>query len=174
YVYRLKKSTRKVKYWVYQSNSCAANVHTNANDLFVKVNGQHRHLPAPERMELRDLKKKVKERVESETTSVPNIYEEELDRFNLSSVALILASLPANAKSVLNRVRRNITPSVLTSSDFDIPDFYRQTLNGKSFVCSDRFIGNKRMISFATNKQRETLFSSEWIFLDGTFDSCPA
>jgi hypothetical protein len=30
------------------------------------------------------------------------------------------------------------------------------------------------MILFATDKQLETLFSSEWIFLDGTFDSCPA
>jgi hypothetical protein len=30
------------------------------------------------------------------------------------------------------------------------------------------------MILFATDKQLETLFSSEWIFLDGTFDSCPS
>ncbi|CAF1139902.1 unnamed protein product [Rotaria sordida] len=29
------------------------------------------------------------------------------------------------------------------------------------------------MILFATDTQLETLFSSEWIFLDGTFDSCP-
>ncbi|CAF4567337.1 unnamed protein product, partial [Rotaria sp. Silwood2] len=76
--------------------------------------------------------------------------------------------------SVLNRVRRNITPPIPTPSDFDIPDFYRQTLNGKLFVCTDRFIRNKRMILFATDKQLETLFSSEWIFLDGTFDSCPS
>jgi len=30
------------------------------------------------------------------------------------------------------------------------------------------------MLLFATDKQLETLFSSEWIFLDGTFDSCPS
>jgi len=76
-------------------------------------------------------------------------------------------------ESVLNRVRRNITPPIPTSSDFDIPDFYRHTLNGRLFICTDRFIRNKRMILFATDKQLETLFSSEWIFLDGTFDSCP-
>ncbi|CAF4766639.1 unnamed protein product, partial [Rotaria magnacalcarata] len=29
------------------------------------------------------------------------------------------------------------------------------------------------MILFATDKQLEVLFSSEWIFLDGTFDKCP-
>ncbi|CAF3168823.1 unnamed protein product [Rotaria socialis] len=174
YVYRLKKSTKNVKYWVCQSNSCAANVHTNASDQFVKANGQHQHLPAPERIELRDLKNKAKERVRTEATSVPKIYEEELARSNISSAALILAPLPADAKSVLNRVRRKITPPIPTSSDFDIPDVYRQTLTGKPFVCTDRFIRNKRMILFATNQQLETLFSSEWIFLDGTFDACPS
>ena len=30
------------------------------------------------------------------------------------------------------------------------------------------------MLLFATDKQLETLFSSEWIFMDGTFDSCPS
>ncbi|CAF1112598.1 unnamed protein product [Rotaria magnacalcarata] len=174
YVYRLKKSTKNVKYWVCQSNSCAANVHTNASDQFVKANGQHQHLPAPERIELRDLKNKAKERVRTEATSVPKIYEEELARSNISSAALILAPLPADAKSVLNRVRRKITPPIPTSSDFDIPDVYRQTLTGKPFVCTDRFIRNKRMILFATDQQLETLFSSEWIFLDGTFDACPS
>ncbi|CAF1380510.1 unnamed protein product [Rotaria sordida] len=136
YVYRLKKSTKKVKYWVCQSNSCAVNVHTNANDQFIKANGRHQHLPAPERIELRDLKHTVKERVENETTSVPKIYEEELARSNLSAAALIIAPLAADAKSVLNRVRRNITPPIPTSSDFDIPDFYRQTLNDLPCVIS--------------------------------------
>ncbi|CAF1023652.1 unnamed protein product [Rotaria sordida] len=136
YVYRLKKSTKKVKYWVCQSNSCAANVHTNANDQFIKANGRHQHLPAPERIELRDLKHTVKKRVENETTSVPKIYEEELARSNLSAAALILAPLAPDAKSVLNRVRRNITPPIPTSSDFDIPDFYRQTLNDLPCVIS--------------------------------------
>lgn len=77
-------------------------------------------------------------------------------------------------ESVLNRVRRKKPPPIPTSSDFDIPDFYRQSLNGEPFICTDRFIRNKRMILFATDKQLETLFSSEWIFLDGTFDSCPS
>ena len=97
YVYRLKKSTNKVKYWSGQSNGCAANVHTDVNDQFIKVNGQHGHLPAPERNELCELKNKVKERVVAETTSVPQIYEEELKRSNMSSVALVLAPFTADA-----------------------------------------------------------------------------
>ncbi|CAF2534418.1 unnamed protein product [Rotaria sp. Silwood2] len=101
YVYRLKRPTVKVKYCVWQSNGCAASVHTNTNDDFIKANGHHRHMPAPERIELRDLKNKVKDRVQGETTSVPKIYEEELARSNLSSVALTLAPLTVEDKKTI-------------------------------------------------------------------------
>ena len=87
---------------------------------------------------------------------------------------LICSKSLFSVESILNRIRRNTIPSVSTSSDFDILDFYRQTLNGLPFICTDRFIRNKRMILFPSAKQLETLFTSEWIFLDGTFDSCPA
>jgi hypothetical protein len=100
YVYRLKKSTIKVKYWVCESNSCIANVHTNTNDQFIKANGVHRHMPAPEYIELRNLKNKVKDRVQVETTSVPKIYEEELARSNLSSIALTLAPVTVEASKL--------------------------------------------------------------------------
>lgn len=30
------------------------------------------------------------------------------------------------------------------------------------------------MILFASDKRLETLFTSEWIFLDGTLESCPS
>jgi hypothetical protein len=100
YVYRLQKSTIKVKYWVCQTNSCAAHVHTNTTDHFIKANGQHRHLPAPERIELRDLKNKVKERVQGETCSIPTIYEEELGRSKLSPVALTPAPVTVEASKL--------------------------------------------------------------------------
>ena len=58
--------------------------------------------------------------------------------------------------------------------DFDIPDTYRKTSNDERFICVDKMTKNKRMIIFATDKQLELLFESEWIFLDATFDSCPA
>ncbi|CAF3051764.1 unnamed protein product [Rotaria sp. Silwood2] len=90
--------------------------------------------------------------IQSKTNSIPKIYEEELARSNLSSTALTLAPVVVEIKSVLNRVRRKTTPPLPTSADFDIPDFYQQTLNGAQFIL---------------------LFSSEWIFLDGTFDKCP-
>lgn len=97
YIYRLNKWTEKVKYRRCKANGCTANVHTNGNDNFIKAGGDHNHLPAPEQIELRNLKKKVKDRVQVETTSIPKIYEEELARSNLSSVALTLALFPGEA-----------------------------------------------------------------------------
>ncbi|CAF4196272.1 unnamed protein product, partial [Rotaria sp. Silwood2] len=111
--------------------------------------------------------------IQSKTNSIPKIYEEELARSNLSSTALTLAPVVVEIKSVLNRVRRKTTPPLPTSADFDIPDFYQQTLNGAQFICTNKIIKKKRMILFATDKQLEVLFSSECIFPDGTFDKYP-
>jgi hypothetical protein len=97
YIYRLKKWSEKVKYWSCKLNGCTANVHTNAKDHFIKAGGDHHHLPSPEQIELRNLKKKIKDRVQVETTSISKIYEEELTRSNLSSVVLTLAPIPAEA-----------------------------------------------------------------------------
>ncbi|CAF1530543.1 unnamed protein product [Rotaria sordida] len=133
YIFRLKKSTVKVKYWTCHSDGCVANVHTDKNDHFIKSNGQHHHIPEPEQIELRNLKRKVKERVKTETSSISKIYEEELARSNLSSTALTLASTAAEGKSGLNRVRRKTTPPIPTSAEFDIPEFYSQTLDGTQF-----------------------------------------
>ncbi|CAF1465953.1 unnamed protein product [Rotaria sordida] len=130
-------------------------------------------MPSPEEIELRNLKQKVKDRVQVETNSIPKIYEEELARSNLSPTALILAPVATEAKSNLNRIRRKTTAPLPTSSEFEIPDTYRNTFNGEPFICTDKIVNKKRMILFATDQQLELLFSSEWIFLDGTFDVCP-
>jgi len=66
------------------------------------------------------------------------------------------------------------SPSLPASPNFHISDVYRQILNNEPFICTEKLIRNKRMILFATDKKLGTLFSSEWIFLDDTFDSCPA
>src|SRR5579862_3072063 len=80
YVYRLRKTTSKVKYWTCEAKASMANVHTDLHDIFIKSNGDHHHLPSLEQVEIRNFKNKVKERVQVETTAVPFIYDEELAR----------------------------------------------------------------------------------------------
>ena len=67
-------------------------------------------------------------------------------------------------ESGLNRVRRTTIPPILTSTDFDIPDFYQQSFNDERPICTDEIIEKKRIVLFATDKQLEVLFSSECNF----------
>ncbi|CAF1262382.1 unnamed protein product [Rotaria sp. Silwood1] len=72
-------------------------------------------MPEPEQIELRNLKRKVKERVKAETSSIPKIYEEELARSNLSSTVLTLSSTTDEGKSGFNRVRRKTSSNICIS-----------------------------------------------------------
>lgn len=90
-----------------------------------------------------------------------------------SSYFAIYDILLYSIESGLNRLRRKTTAPLPTSNDFEIPDTYKKTLNDELFICTDKIINKQRMIIFATDKQLELLFSSEWIFVDGTFDKCP-
>ena len=98
YVYRLKRSTKNVKYRTCNTDSLLANVHANK---FIKTNGCHYHMPASEKSELRNLKKRIKERVQSETNSASQIYVEELACSNLSSVASTLAHVAVESSKLL-------------------------------------------------------------------------
>ena len=88
FVYRLTKSMKSVEYWDYHSDGSPANIHADLNDRFRKANDHHRHVPAPERIELRDLKNKVKDRALTESNAMPKIYEEKLAR-SINSLLLL-------------------------------------------------------------------------------------
>jgi hypothetical protein len=80
--------------------------------------------------------------------------------------------------SGLNRMRRQITPTLPISMNFNIPVFYQQTNDRQRFLLTDRIQrveGNvaKRMIVFATDEQLRLLFGCSHILMDGTFDSSP-
>jgi hypothetical protein len=73
----------------------------------------------------------------------------------------------------LSRLRRETTPVLPTSSNFEIPDNYSQTLAGKHFLLNDVLIRGKRMLTFENELQLTILFKSKHIFIDGTFSVCP-
>jgi hypothetical protein len=100
YVYRRNKVTSKVTYWICEVKTCKAGVHTDSNDQFVKLTGDHSHLPTPENLEIRKMKTVIKDRVKAETTSIGQIYDEELARAKLSKAALALASTAKEASEL--------------------------------------------------------------------------
>lgn len=78
FVYKKNKETKTKKYWVCQVNGCSVYVHTDLQDAIIKAGSEHKHLPNPENMQLKDFRTKVKDRVMKETTAIAKIYEEEV------------------------------------------------------------------------------------------------
>jgi len=85
YIYLQNKSKSKDCYWICQRKMCAASVHLDLQDQFIKfTKAEHNHLPVPEQIEIRKLMTKVKARVNTETTAISQIYHEEPVKANLS------------------------------------------------------------------------------------------
>ncbi|CAF3411283.1 unnamed protein product [Rotaria socialis] len=153
YVYHLKKSCSKVKYWRYENRLCAAVIHTDINDRF-----------------------KVRE--VTEVTPIGCIYDEEVAKAQLSQTALnIVASAQDASKylclSSLNRIRRLETPLLLKSCRFDIPTLYNHKINVERFLLYNKMRRNKRILIFATDDQLGVLFKAKQVLMDGTSSSCP-
>ncbi|CAF1570049.1 unnamed protein product, partial [Rotaria sordida] len=103
-------------------------------DNILNIKGDHCHPPEPEEIQIRVFKQVVKERAISENTPIPQIYDEEAARINLSTLAI--AALPSQGElgSTLNKARRLQTPSIPNSQLFDIPQSYTKTLKNLPFL----------------------------------------
>ena len=78
-------------------SGCQVYVHTSLNDLY--LNGgidDHDHAPNPEKIEVNQVRQKMKVRALSEMTPVGMIYDEELAKVTMSSSAL--AIFPTNTE----------------------------------------------------------------------------
>ncbi len=77
--------------------------------------------------------------------------------------------------SNMSKVRRKTTPVIPTTCVFEIPTFYQETLSKTRFLLMDFFLkrAKERVIVYATAQQLQLLFSSETIFIDGTFSVAP-
>ncbi|CAF4460280.1 unnamed protein product [Rotaria socialis] len=170
--FQLNRTRPKLKYWRCKDRTCSAYIHTNHKNQYVGKSGDHNvHLPVPEQVEVAMFKEKVKERVVKETTAIGKIYDKEMASLNLSDGALGLIPLADEAKASLNRLRRQTTPPLPTSSCFDVPDAYSTTTSGAQFLFSDTVVRKKRMMLFATDEQLRMLFSAKTIMIDGTFSA---
>ncbi|CAF1571398.1 unnamed protein product [Adineta steineri] len=173
FIFQLNRTRPRLKYWRCKDRTCSAYIHTDHKNQYVGKSGDHNlHLPVPEQVEVALFKEKVKERVLKETTAIGKIYDKEMASLTLSDGALNLIPLPEEAKASLNRLRRQTTPPLPTSSFFDVPDAYSTTTTGAHFLFSDTVVRKKRVILFATDEQLRMLFSTKTIMIDGTFSAC--
>ncbi|CAF2058936.1 unnamed protein product [Rotaria magnacalcarata] len=174
YLFKLNKSTTTKKYWICTLTECSAKTHTNTNDHFIKMIGEHCHSAESEMIDVREFRENVKQRAIHETTPIQRIYDEECAKAILSTAAIAILPSEREINSAFNKARRGLTPTIPTTQLFDIPDPYTKTLKNNDFLVVDKMITRRqRMILFLSPEQLKMLFTAETIFMDGTFSSCP-
>ncbi|CAF4051626.1 unnamed protein product [Rotaria sordida] len=174
FIFKLNKTTGTTKYYRCEDSRCTVTARTDLQDTLLNIKGDHCHPPEPEEIQIRTFKQVVKARAISESTPIPQIYDEEAARMDLSTLSI--AALPSQRElsSTLNKARRLQTPPIPNSQLFDLPESYKKTLKNLPFLCIDQIIKRKtRILVFASNEQLKLLFNSSVILMDGTFSSSP-
>ena len=90
FLYKLNKSTPKIKYYRCDDRHCGVTLHTDKNGILIKIKGDHCHPPEPEKLEIRTFKQVLKERAVNETTPIPKIYDEESAKAGLTSSSIAI------------------------------------------------------------------------------------
>ena len=93
FIFKLNKTTSAKTYYRCTDPSCTVTVHTDLNDVILKINDNHCHPPEPEEVQIRIFKQTVKARAIAEATPIPQLYDKEAARIDLS--ALSIAALPS-------------------------------------------------------------------------------
>ncbi|CAF3819673.1 unnamed protein product [Rotaria sordida] len=175
YLFKCNKTTHSKKYWTCIERGCGVSVQTDLNDQFLLINGDHNHVVNPDLIEVKVLKEKMKHRILTETTSLTQIYDQDIANAKLSEATAAQFPTVIEYRSNMSKTRRKITPVIPTSCVFEIPTPYQETLSQKRFLLMDFFLkrGKERVIVYSTNQQLHLLFNSEEIFIDGTFHVAP-
>ncbi|CAF1024581.1 unnamed protein product [Adineta steineri] len=95
----------------------------------------------------------LKERVINETVPIQKIYDEEIMKAHFSSETLPSVPLVYKIQPGSNQARKNLTPTLPSSSSFDIPDAYQSTNSDETFLIYDKLVScKKRVLIFASPK----------------------
>ncbi|CAF3744495.1 unnamed protein product [Rotaria sordida] len=98
FIFKLNKITSTTKYYRCEDSCCTVTARTDLEDNILNIKGDHCHPPEPEEIQIRVFKQVVKARAISENTPIPQIYDEEAARINLSTLAI--AALPSQGELV--------------------------------------------------------------------------
>ncbi|CAF3356453.1 unnamed protein product [Rotaria socialis] len=84
YMLKCNKTSLSKKYWVCTEHRYDVYVHTNLENEFLLITGDHNHVINPNTLEIKAIEDKMKNRILNETTSIMKIYDEEIAKVHLS------------------------------------------------------------------------------------------
>ncbi|CAF3595402.1 unnamed protein product [Rotaria sp. Silwood1] len=93
FIFKLNKTTSTTKYYRCVDSCCTVTARTVLEDIILNIKGDHCHPSEPEEIQIRTFKQVVKALAISESTPIPQIYDEEAARIDLSTLSI--AALPS-------------------------------------------------------------------------------
>lgn len=179
YLYRKNKVVGQKSFWKCVVG-CKAFITIVNGQLEGQPRGQHSHAPDGVEIGKREFMANLKETAMSNpSTSCRNIYNRSRSEFlNNPQLALASESVASlkplhNVKSTIVRSRQKSIPSQpLAREDINITGIWSRTLTGQKFLWADSG-EEEKIIIFGTESMMRRLFSSERVFLDGTFKCVP-
>lgn len=90
YIFKFNRESKTTKHWICTYTGCSSKIHTSLDNQLISVIDNHNHPSEKEKIEIRRLREKMKERAVVETTPIPQIYEEEWARMMLSFAAIAI------------------------------------------------------------------------------------
>ncbi|CAF3315365.1 unnamed protein product [Rotaria socialis] len=108
------------------------------------------------------------------TSSIPTLewsFTSKLSSYSLQKAGTQLYNCFGRLESSLSHLRLSLLPPLPSGLQFVVPNNYMVNIDGQRFLLQDlsnqkRF---KRLLIFASDRQLDFLFQSEWLFIDGTF-----
>ncbi|CAF0970596.1 unnamed protein product [Rotaria sordida] len=175
YVYKCNKKTSIKKYWTCIVKNCNIYVHTDINNNYLfGGKSEHGHSPNPEFIEVKKTREQIKQRVINEQTPIGKIYDEEMSKTVMNSVAIAIFPTINEIYHSAAKNRRKVIPPIPDSFTFDIPEEFKSTIENKRFLFFDECrIRRERLLLFASDVQLDLLFNSSTIYMDGTYKKAP-
>ncbi|CAF4082155.1 unnamed protein product, partial [Rotaria sordida] len=145
------------------------------------IQGEHIHEPAPNNIEVRKFKHRIRERCRQELSSPRTIYEDELKKGKYSSEMLAVLPTFYNMQAQLYHIRQEHLPPSPTDPNFILHPAFTSTDQGERFLLYDSNnvqapyapapskVG--RLIIYASDLQLNILSKSKRIGSDGTFET---
>ena len=130
--------------------------------------------------EAKQLVRGIQKRPKEESTTFPQIYEEERGKIITTdlgtSPAEVAGKLPfcTDNKTQLHKERHFLIPqSAKDANDIILNDEWSQTESGEHFILIDDISDGSRIIMFGTDDSLRRLCASDIVSMDGTFKVCP-
>ena len=180
YIYRVNRRTPDKVFWRCIISGCPATIST-ANDIPTGF-GRQQHLHPPNHTEVvsKQIMNQITKRCLEEVRPIPTIFTEELGKLRDhewdDTSREVVQHLPTfnSAKSSLYRARRKQTPPLpKTPAAITLEGKWTETATGDRFLLFDDTRQTNRIIAFASTDNLRDLSTSDQIFCDGTFFTCP-